>query len=262
MAKKKRLSHDQKRKSKLARREKKAGPSVFELAYTGNKYKIDEYQPLFLATESALFQAHLLTQRRCTDYTIASALANLVQQLRAGPLPALPEDDVPHYQEGQEEPLLIEAIRRSWEEYLRNYPHPGTEVLIGVLRTLLSSVQTWGTSSRQSMGYLRFLEGFLRRAGMSFELVPGEGEVVPVEAEDEDELLEIGRDWCEGELEARLEFIELADQRVREGEGYEVAEICRQLIGEYQEVPAFHELAELAVKAERAAKMLEHKKKE
>jgi len=252
--KKKRLSHDQKRKAKLTRRERKAGPSVFDLAYEGTKYKTEEYVPLFLATESAIFQAHVMTKRRCTDYTVAAALANLVQQLREGPLPALPEVDVIDYVVGQEEQLIINAIRRSWQEYLQTYPHPGTEALMGVLRTLLSSIRTWGTSSRQSLGYLRFLEGFLRREGLRFEMVPEGGEAVPVEAEDEDELLEIGRDWCDGELEARSEFIDLADQRVRAGEGYEVSEICRQLIGEYQECPAFRELTELALRSERAAK--------
>jgi hypothetical protein len=260
MAKKKRLSHDQKRKAKLARREKKAGTGVFDLAYEGDKFKSEEYIPLFMATETGIFQAHVMSGRRCTDYTVATALASLVQQLRAGPLPELPPEDVIRYVEGQEAQLIVESIRRSWDQYLRTYPHPGTETLMGVLRTLLGSIQTWGTSSRQSTGYLRFLEGFLRREGVSFQRQPADGEVVPVEADDEDELLEIGRDWCEGIPEARAEFLDLADERVRAGEGYEVAEICQQLLGEYPNGPAIRELSQLSGKAQRATVHRGHKK--
>ncbi len=43
----------------------------------------------------------------------------------------------------------------------------GVETLIGVLRTTLDSIRTWGSASPTSRGYLNYIEGFLGKAGIS-----------------------------------------------------------------------------------------------
>ena len=63
MSKKKRLSHDQKRKAKLAKEARK-NPQRSPLAYTGNKYKTDELVPIVYETELAIHEADAITGRR------------------------------------------------------------------------------------------------------------------------------------------------------------------------------------------------------
>ena len=52
---------------------------------------------------------------------------------------------------------------------LKNYGGrlPSNSDLVGVARTLLSSVDVWGTKNRSPRGYLHFLAGFIERAAAS-----------------------------------------------------------------------------------------------
>ena len=70
MSKKKRLSHDQKRKAKLAKEARKNPPRSV-LAYTGNKYKTDALTPVFLATETPIYEIFVLTDGQLTDQSFA-----------------------------------------------------------------------------------------------------------------------------------------------------------------------------------------------
>src|SRR5205823_8540539 len=87
---KKRLSKDQKRKAKLAKRASRA-PQPLALAYTGNKYKTDELVPVFHSTEVGIYETFVMTNRQLTDRTVASALQKLVEQMRQGSLPPFEE---------------------------------------------------------------------------------------------------------------------------------------------------------------------------
>src|SRR5947207_12778197 len=87
---KKRLSKDQKRKAKLAKRASRA-PQPLAHAYSGNKYKTDELVPVFHRTEVGIYETFVMTNRQLTDRTVASALQKLVEQLRQGSLPPLDE---------------------------------------------------------------------------------------------------------------------------------------------------------------------------
>src|SRR5262249_4247878 len=155
-----------------------------------------------------IYECHVLTGRLLTDRHVQAALERLVVGLRAGGLPPLEEGTTVHYTRGREVDLLVDHIRRSWRELFATYPNPGLDNQVGVLRTLLSSVDTWGTRSPDSRGYLNFVEGFLRKTGVRAELVSAEGEV---DEEPDDPLLEAGEDWLAGDRGARAEFFGMAE---------------------------------------------------
>jgi hypothetical protein len=248
MGKKKHLSHDQKRKVKKA---KEAARSREEssLAYTGNKYKTDALLPVVMRTETGIYEAYVMTDRRLTDHTVKAALTKLVLQMRQGPLPPLPYTGRLEVVDGQEEELVILNIRRNWEDLFTTMPRPGSETLIGVLRTLIGSVEVWSTRSGSSRGYLNFIEGFLRKGGVSVQKFTPDMEPVP-DAE-EDPLLEVGRAWCEGEPGARAEFLAQAEKLIRAGDTDRVVNVCQQLIGEIGDTTdPMHELSSLSARAQ------------
>ncbi len=250
MAKKDRLSRDQKRKAKLAKQARRAPPTS-PLAYRGNKYKTDELVPVFFQVETGIHEADVMTGRRLTDRTVAAALERLIAQLRQGPLPPLADTATLQYVEGQEEDLLVHNLRRHLQGLVETGRHPGAEKLLGVLKTLLGSVEVWCTPSRHSRGYLSYVEGFLNKAGASVELYSAEGEPLP-DAE-EDELLEIGREWqSAADREAASEFTARAEELLRAGQAERVAEVCQRLIGETPEPGVIRELQLLAIRAHRA----------
>ncbi|HYT90965.1 MAG TPA: hypothetical protein VEL76_19800 [Gemmataceae bacterium] len=232
MAKKK-LSHDQKRKQKLARRASRQREEQSSLAYTGNKFKTDALTPVFFTTESAIYEVSEMTEGQLTDRHVRAALEKLVLEMREGPLPPFENRDKPALDESQYADVVVWNIRRRWEEAFGAESHPGRENLIGVLRTLLNSINTWGTPSPHSRGYLKFLQGFLQRAGGAAG-VPSTDEhgVESRGGSLEEELLEVGRDWCAGDEEAGEEFRELAEELIDAGRAEKVAEIAQQLIGE------------------------------
>jgi hypothetical protein len=231
MGKKNRLSRDQKRKAKLAKQAKKAAP-MNSLAITGNKYKTEELVPVVMRTEVGIYEAYVLTGRTLTDRAVAAALTHLVLEMRKGPLPPFDPSAAVRYVPGNEEDLIIGNILRNWEDLFSTVPRRGDETLQGILRTLLGSIDVWSTPNPQSRGYLHFLEGFLRKAGVTVDRLAADG-TLEEDPEAEDDLLAIGREWCfRGDREAGKEFHEYAQELMREGEGEYVAEICQRLIGE------------------------------
>jgi hypothetical protein len=251
MAKKDRRSRDQKRKAKLAKEARRARGTTSSLAYTGNKYKTEEYVPLMFRTELAIHEADVMTGRELTDQAVRGALEKLVIQLRRGALPPPDRRDEVQHVKGQEEDLLLWNLRRNWEILFDEGQTWGQTALIGVLRTILGSVNTWSSPSARSRGYLQFLEGFLKQGGASVRAAPLGEELPP---EEEDELLELGRDWLlDGNAEAEGEFRRLADRRMHGGEAESVVEVAQQLIGELVggDPRALRELSALSIQAQR-----------
>ena len=82
------------------------------------------------------------------------------------------------YRQGEEEKLVIDHIRSRYFDLFRTEPDPGRDALVGVLRSLLASIDAHSSINPQSRGYLEFLEDFLARAGVRIEV-----EDVPYEAE-------------------------------------------------------------------------------
>ncbi len=244
---KKRLSHDQKRKAKLAR-EAKRHREPPSLAYEGNKYKTDEFTPVFFETELAIYEVYVLTDRKLTDRAVRSALEKLVLQMRRGPLPPLEEGAAIELTPGQEEELIVPRIRSHWKELA---PRPRPDDLIGVVRTLLNSINVWTSPGPESRGYLHYIEGFLKKQGVSVDKVSPEGGVLP--GPEEHELLEIGRAWChEGHREAHDDFFDLAEEMIDTGEAETVVSVCHRLMGEAKPGRTMEELMAVSLKAQQA----------
>ena len=161
---------NKKRKAERARRSRKP----VSLAYRGNKYKTDELAPVIFQTEVGIYQTFVMTDRKITDHTVRSALEKLILQVRLGSLPPLEDTTNVDYVEGGEQDLLIWSIRCNWQHFFQTEPHPGRDKLIGVLRTILGSIEVWGSISPVSRGYLHFVEEFVSDLGVSIEVASPE----------------------------------------------------------------------------------------
>ncbi len=242
---KKRLSRDQKRKAKLVRRAQKE-PMKASLAYDGNKYKTDELIPVHLATETGIYAAFQISDGELTDHHVRGGLEKMVMQMRGEGLPPFEHSCQGEHVAGQEEELVIWGVRHTWHHYFEAHPHPGGDNLIGVLRTILNSIETWSTPGKQSRGYLTYLRGFLRKAGYDVD-----------EVEEEDELYERGAEYCEERTpEAGEAFFELANEVLAEGDWEHVAEVAQELLGEYADEGPVAELSALSLRAQKARPQL------
>lgn len=248
MAKNKRLSHDQKRKAKLAKQARKVAQDLSPLAYEGKKYKRDDLVPVFLQTEIGIYEAYVMTERKLTDHQVRSAVEKLVLQLGQGPLPPLEDTQRERVVEGQEEDLVLRRIRSNW---LGLTFDPGLDNLIGVLRTTLNSIHVWSSPSAASRGYLHYLEGFLRKGGVSVQAVTADGEPLP--EPEEPKLLQIGRAWCEtDDREAADAFHKLALETIEDGEAETVVEVCQRLAGGLQPGRLINEVLAMSLTAQKA----------
>lgn len=153
------------KKQKKAKRDRRAARPV-SLAYRGNKYKTEELIPVIFNAEVGIYEAFVATGRRLTDHAVRSALEDLIWQLRRGTLPPLQEE---MGFGGEPEEFIIWRIRSSWRHLFQTEPEPGRDTLIGVLRTILGSIEARGSISPTSRGYLDYIEGFLNEAGVSVQ---------------------------------------------------------------------------------------------
>lgn len=242
-----RRSKDQKRKEKLAKkaRDKRAAES---LACTGNKFKTDELVPLWMETEIAIYEAYVMTDRNLLDRTVFAALETMIKQMRAGTLPPLDNTNSLTFEEGREEELVVANIRRHWEDHFEDNWRPSKTERIGVLRTILGSIETMRSPGPQSQSYMRHISGFLtKQLGVSVEKVTADLEPVP--GPDEDELVLLGRRWADSDdRDAKSDFFELAGELIDSGEPKRVIDAVHQLIGEQEDAssPAFEELSRLS----------------
>jgi hypothetical protein len=250
---KKRLSHDQKRKAKLAERARKNAPTE-DLVYKGNRYKTDELIPVVHATETGIFLAYLRSGQQIVDAHVRQALERMVILMRGQDLPEFDRTAPRTYQPGEETELIMQCIRARWHSLFERHPHPGTETLIGILRTLLGSIETWSVPSPTSRGYLNFLEGFLKRAGVAIGEEDQElfKEFVEQEKKEEleDPLLDLGQEWLAGNPDVRASFFQEAQRQIDAGQGQHVAEVTERLIGLAAGGPHFKELSRLAITAQ------------
>src|SRR4051795_13507622 len=114
MGKNDRHSRDQKRKAKLKKRAERSRKHE-SLAYTGARYKTDEYAPLFCRTEVGIYESYVMCDRELTDDEVEAAIERMVIQMRQGPLPALSNSGTMTLSDGGEEDLVIANIRRNWQ---------------------------------------------------------------------------------------------------------------------------------------------------
>lgn len=151
------------RKREAKRKQRQSEP--VSLAYTGKKYRTDALIPFHFATETAIYDCFVMTRRQLTDHHARAALEELIVELRRGPLPEWSVEDPLVLAAGDEVDFLIVNIRHHWHDYLECHSHPGRDNVIGVLRSILASIDCWGSISPQSRGYLEYIEEFCKKMG-------------------------------------------------------------------------------------------------
>lgn len=246
--------HEKRRKKKLAEKKRKARQAE-SLAYMGEKFKKDKLIPAWMHTEIGIYQTYVMTDRRIFDQTVVSALERLIRQMRAGPLPPLPETNEVHYEVGREEDLLIENIRRSWADHFAIEWRPPRDDLIGVLRTILGSIEKVRAPGPRSQSYLRHIAGFLtKKIGISVKMLSADRKPLP--EPEEDELVRLGRQWNEhGNQGARDALFERAAYLIKTGQASRVIDACHLLTGEVSD-PSSTMVAELMVLIQHACESL------
>jgi len=246
-----RRTRDQKRNKKLEERKRKARLTE-SLAYMGEKYKKDELVPTWMHTEIGIYETFVMTDRRLVDQTVVTALESLVRQMRTGTLPLLEDTSEIHYEVGREEDLVIKNIRRNWAAHFADEWRPPSDKLVGVLRTILGSIETMRAPGPRSQSYMRHIEGFLtKKLGVSVKSYSQKMEPIPEPPEDE--LLTLGRQWILEENEqAAVGFQELVDYLLKKGAADRVLNCCHQLIGEESDASSevVAELMDLSLQAQ------------
>jgi hypothetical protein len=185
---------DAKKRKKLLAERKRNSADSGSFAYTGSKYKKDELIPTIMHAEIGIYRAFLLSDRTITDQHVMSALDRLIRQLRANALPPRSEAAIP-YEVGREEDLLVDNIRRAWAAHYANAWRPERDDLIGCLRTILGSVETWKSPGPQSQGYLRYISGFLtKQVGVSIKTLETEPKPMLKSDSEQDQVREVNDD--------------------------------------------------------------------
>ena len=250
MGKKNRPKRAKKHKAKRADRRTGSG----SLAYHGNKYKTKDLAQIHFHAEVGIYESFVMTDRTLTDRTVTSAVEKLILQMRKGPLPELGDTSTVSLVKGEEEDFVVWNIRRNLQQLSETEPRATRDNVIGVLRTILGSVEVWRSASPTSRGYLRYIEGFLQKAGVCVEAYPPDSG--PPEEPEEEDLLLVGRAWChEGDPEAACEFRERAEYLLHCGEAQRVAEVCQQLLGQAPDLDCAAELSALAIQAQESLHM-------
>jgi len=254
MSKKTRLSRDQKRKQKLAKRQRRQ-PQMESLAYTGNRYKSEEFvEPLFCA-ERGIYRLYVISGREITDDDVAEGLEELIADVRRAPVSDLIAASRPD-EDGTFEASIPTLILHEWKRMRDVHGLPARDDLIGILRTILGSVEVWGSRSASSRGYLNYLEGFMNQAGVQFHRVSEQGQ--PILEDAFDELHEIGEMWLAGSDEARHRFTALANEYLEQGESQGVVDACQRLLDSIDSPvrPEFPILTELSIRAQKTKQKL------
>jgi hypothetical protein len=251
MSKKARLSRDQKRKQKLAKRQSRE-PLRQSPAYTGNRYKSEEFaRPLF-RTEGAIYEGYVMSDREMTDDAVELELQEIIAALRVKSA-----SELIYAKEREDRPPGYAAFRilSTWQLLLEERELPARDDLIGILRTILASLEVWRSRSASSRGYLNYLEGFMNKMGVTVQRVTEEGDVIDARP---DELYEVGEMWLAGSPEARHRFTALSNEYLEQGKSQRVIDVCQRLQGSIGSParPEFPILTELSIRAQKAQQKL------
>ncbi|MGO8750948.1 MAG: hypothetical protein ACLQNE_33800 [Thermoguttaceae bacterium] len=147
------------------------------LAYRGREYRTERHLPWLLQAELAIYEAFVMSDRSLTDHEVAASLEKMIGKLRSeairdqtGPDASRPEDEP----QGKEAPLDMVTwnIEQRWKAMAASHSPPGgRNGLIGMLRTILGSVENHKTMDADSRGYLAFISIFMVKAGVKVRKV-------------------------------------------------------------------------------------------
>ena len=161
MSKKHRLSRDQRRKVKLEKKRVRSArfAQVEAAPYFGTKYQRDDLIEVYEVIERGIYNAGEDDPSLCDD-DVSAALQFLVEELRNGR--SLEMLNLEPIQDTIEIVIVAHIVDR-WQSQSAFIEPIGRMEWIGVLRTLLGSVETRGEMAMSPRGYLDFLSRFLQR---------------------------------------------------------------------------------------------------
>ena len=164
----KHLSRDQKRKAKLAERDKRSRELEVFTPYSGRKYQADSWTPIVFATERAIHEVILESHRELMNSHVQKALMLLIDHLRNGGPPGIGDAEVPvRYMTGHAAECVFFSVRKAWRTLADNGEIVAAADFIGIARTLLYSIEAHGHNTSRPGGYVRFLEGFIPQASQT-----------------------------------------------------------------------------------------------
>jgi tetratricopeptide (TPR) repeat protein len=205
-------------------------------------YRSERFIPYIMATEVGIHEAATMDDS-LNDAAVRAGVNRLISQLRQG------ESVAPQSDKASGGAQLIDWRMRDnlWRAFDQHGPIPN-EDLIGCLKTILDSIETWSGPPLGQRGYLGYLAGFMKQLGVNVQLlshkeaaaiglVESEPEPALPPGYDPDKmpLEELGRFW----LEHDAEIIELIDDfanrieaEIRDGRAEAAVRVCRRLLAE------------------------------
>lgn len=166
--KKNQLSRDQRRRAKLAKRRPDSGgfgPRSQNRSISGKYRKARFAEPVYY-TELGILVSYVMTQKRLTDDMVREGIKRLIARLDAGSVQFPPIDDPDLFDSPEPANFLIWNIGDQWRRLYARGARLAIKDLIGILRTVLDSVDVWATGAKDSRGYLTYLEGFMEKLGV------------------------------------------------------------------------------------------------
>lgn len=181
-------SRDQQRKAKLTKRKQKVQARE-SLAYFGTKYQTDKLAPLWISIEIPIYEYYEVSDRRLTDRTVHAAITSMIHQARSGQLQLTAPVETSlkplNIEEGNDVDALSHMIVHSLQEDYDGKALPPREQLIGVLRSILGSIENVSSGTATSQAYLRHISSFLKNEmGVSIQILTENGVDSPMSEED------------------------------------------------------------------------------
>ncbi len=168
MSNRTRLSRDQKRRKKLAKRQ--GAHSDRPTPYQGREFEGSNYAHALFLAERAILEVDIMTGGRMTDQDVERSLEYLVLDLRGQRPSGLPTQFQSMHDDGRREDLIAEMIKDAWHS--GDVRHALQE-LTGILRKIWHSVRTRHDIHGGPRGYLKFLEGLMAEGGVAYRRMPG-----------------------------------------------------------------------------------------
>jgi tetratricopeptide (TPR) repeat protein len=166
-----------------------------------------------------------------TDGEVLAALEKLTSQVRAKGLP--------HFQEqpSDTDGLIAWLIVHSWKDLFRRRARLSKRDMAGCLQTVAESARTH-VRKPGGRSYLKYLKKFMKRAGVSIQVLPmSEAEDIEVTEESTHDLermslADLGLLWLDkpGYHESETVFGRRVRERVAQGQSRQIIELCQTLM--------------------------------
>lgn len=170
------MSNNRKKQEKKLRKQRKERKAKAQrlagqpLAYHGRKYRTDVLAMVHACTEGAILAAWG-NHSQLTDGDVTRQLEKLILGIRQGQI------DWERLEIVQPEPfsgaVIVPEILANWQIFSEVAEMPSRDTMIGVLRTLLGSVEDCAIPGN-SHAYLEFLVDFLGQMQITKEPMPAE----------------------------------------------------------------------------------------